>query len=77
MPAMTRLQLLATLSVRHNDIGPVLDGVVDAAMAISGADFADVQLIDGPAGGLRIAAQHGFEQATIFTPPPCPSGRGS
>jgi PAS domain S-box-containing protein len=62
LDAMTRLQKLGTLFVRGGELEPILGQVVEAAIAISGADFGDVQLLDAETGGLRIVAQRGFPQ---------------
>jgi hypothetical protein len=37
-----------------------LEEVVDTAIAITGADFGNVQLLDPHTGDLRIVAQRGF-----------------
>ena len=61
LEAMTRLQELGSLFVREGDLQPVLEQIVDAAIAISGADFGNIQLWDENSG-LKIAAQRGFPQ---------------
>ncbi len=62
LDAMTRLQRLGWLIVGHDELEPVLGEIVDAAMAIAGADFGNIQLIDPASGRLRIAAQRGFDK---------------
>lgn len=57
---MTRLQKLGNLYVRESDFELVLDEIVDAAVAITGADFGNIQLIDHKSGDLRIVGQHGL-----------------
>lgn len=57
---MSRLQKLSVLSVREDRIQPVLAEIVDAAVAITGADFGNIQLLDPASGDLVIAAQRGF-----------------
>ncbi len=61
LDAMTRLQKLGTLSAREGNLEPVLKEIVDAAIAISGADFGNIQLLDPAGGDLRLVAQRGFE----------------
>lgn len=61
LEAMTRLQQVASFSVREADLHSVLEQIVDAAIAISHADFGNIQLLD-PTSGLQIAAQRGFPQ---------------
>jgi len=61
LEAMTRLQELGSLFVREGDLQPVLEQIVEAAIAISGADFGNIQLYDSNSG-LEIAAQRGFPQ---------------
>ena len=60
LDAMTRLQKLGTLFVSEGNLGPVLCEVVDAAIAISGADFGNIQLLDTRSHALRIGAHRGF-----------------
>jgi PAS domain S-box-containing protein len=57
--AMTRLQKLGELSVLGS-VEPVLTEIVDTAIAISGADFGNIQLLDPISSDLRIAAHRGF-----------------
>jgi PAS domain S-box-containing protein len=61
LEAMTRLQQVGSLFVREGDLQSALEQVVDAAIAISKADFGNIQLLDA-GSGLRIAAQRGFPQ---------------
>ncbi len=60
LEAMTRLQKLGTLSVHDGNLEPVLAEIVDAAIAVSGADFGNIQLLDPATSDLRIAAHRGF-----------------
>ncbi len=60
LAAMTRLQKLGLLSVVEGNLDPILAEIVDTAIAISGADFGNIQLLDPERGDLRIAAQSGF-----------------
>ncbi len=60
LDAMTRLQKLGTLFVHEGNLEPILGEIVDAAIAISGADFGNIQLLDLKSSDLKIAAQRGF-----------------
>jgi PAS domain S-box-containing protein len=62
LDAMTRLQKLATLFVRERTLESVLEEIVDVAIAISGADFGNIQLIDAATSDLKIVAQRGFPE---------------
>lgn len=46
----------------RDHLGMALAEIVDAAIAISGADYGNIQLLDSKSGVLRIVAQHGFPQ---------------
>ncbi|HEV7577456.1 MAG TPA: PAS domain-containing protein [Caldimonas sp.] len=62
MAAMKRLQEVSTRLVRDgDDIAPLLE-IVDAAIAITGADMGNIQLLDPAPGSLRIVASRGFER---------------
>lgn len=56
LDAMTRLQGLAALSVPEGGVARVLAEILDAAIAIAGADMGDIQLLDPATGDLRILA---------------------
>ena len=58
--AMTRLQKLSALFLRDGDLVSVLTEIVDASIAISGADFGNIQLLDAESGRLQIVATRGF-----------------
>ena len=62
LDAMTRLHRLALLSVSEDSLEPVLGEVVDVAIAVSGADFGTIQLLDAKSSDLRIVAHRGFPQ---------------
>jgi len=62
LDAMTRLHRLGTLVIKDSDPQPVLNEVVDTAIAIAGADFGNIQFVDARTGHLRIVAQRGFPQ---------------
>jgi signal transduction histidine kinase/CheY-like chemotaxis protein len=54
-----RLLKIGSLSLEGGSLKPVLDEVVAAAIAFSGADFGNIQLRDPRSGDLQIAAQAG------------------
>jgi signal transduction histidine kinase/DNA-binding response OmpR family regulator len=59
--AMTRLHEVGTRCVRAgNDFAQCLDGILDAAIELTGACKGNIQLIDPASGALKIAAQRGF-----------------
>jgi signal transduction histidine kinase/CheY-like chemotaxis protein len=60
--AMRRLQKLGALFVQEGNLESVLGEIVDAAIAIAGADFGNVQLLDPASRTLRIVAHRGFPQ---------------
>jgi len=62
LDAMTRLQKLGSMFVHEGNLRPILIEIVDAAIAISGADFGNIQLLDKKTGTLRIAASRNFPQ---------------
>ncbi|MFB3886066.1 MAG: GAF domain-containing protein [Thermodesulfobacteriota bacterium] len=62
LDAMTRLQKVGTLFVREGNLEPVLGEIVDAAIAISSADFGNIQLLDSKSSDLKIAAHRGFPE---------------
>src|SRR5262245_225091 len=62
LDAMTRLQKIGAIFVEKGDLSEVLDEVVEAAIAISGADKGNLQLFDATSGRLTIVAHRGFDQ---------------
>lgn len=60
LEAMIRLQRLGALQVRDGELQPIFLEIVDAAMAICGADFGNIQIVDRDSSKLSIAAQRGF-----------------
>ena len=60
LEAMKLLQEIGMLYIHRGNLEPVLTEVVDAAIAITGADFGNLQLVDPVSSDLRIRAQHGF-----------------
>jgi two-component sensor histidine kinase len=51
---------VSTRFVRHGDAPAFLEQVLETAMAVTGADFGNIQLLDPQHGTLDIAAQRGF-----------------
>ena len=62
LDAMTALHKLAMLSVKETDLATILGEILDAAIAISGADFGSIQLLDPKSSDLRIMGQRGFPE---------------
>ncbi|MEW6440831.1 MAG: PAS domain S-box protein [bacterium] len=60
LDAMTRLQRIGTLFVSGDNLEPVFQEIVEAAIAISNADFGNIQLLESKSSSLRIAVQRGF-----------------
>jgi PAS domain S-box-containing protein len=58
--ALRRLHEISTKLSAHNDIVTLLGDVLDAAIAVTGADMGNVQLLDPATGGLIIVVQRGF-----------------
>jgi two-component system CheB/CheR fusion protein len=65
LDAMVRLQSVAVVYSGQRSLEPILDEIVEAAIAISGADMGNIQLVDSASGQLKIAAQRGFQPAWI------------
>lgn len=55
------LALLSECSRPHAEIGAVLDCALDRSLALMGARFGNVQLMDWRSGVLKITAQRGFQ----------------
>jgi GAF domain-containing protein len=58
--ALAQLHKLAILASDEADLGPILGEIVDVAIAISGADFGTIQLMDPKTSRLRIVGHRGF-----------------
>jgi two-component system CheB/CheR fusion protein len=65
LDVISRLHAVGTMYSGESTLQAVLAEVVDAAIAISGADMGNVQLIDSASGNLVIAAHRGFEASWI------------
>src|SRR5215472_5567471 len=62
LEALAMLHELAMLSVGEAGLKPILSEIVDVAIAVSGADFGNIQLLDPKSSDLKIGAQRGFPQ---------------
>ncbi len=62
LETMKILQKLGMLFLQEESLEQILSHVLDAAIAISGADFGNVQIMDPKSCCLKIAVQHGFPQ---------------
>jgi PAS domain S-box-containing protein len=60
--AMTRLHELSTRLLASTELQPLLEGVLDATIALLNADFGNVQLYNPQTGALEIVAHRGFQQ---------------
>ncbi|MFZ0927671.1 MAG: PAS domain S-box protein [Syntrophobacteraceae bacterium] len=61
LAAMKRLHRIGTRFVRNSELGRVLEEAVETAIAITGSDMGNMQLLDN-SGELKIVAHRGFEQ---------------
>lgn len=60
LDATSRLLKIGSLFLQAGNLTVVLDEILDAAIAVSGADFGNIQLLDRASGGLKIGAYRGF-----------------
>jgi PAS domain S-box-containing protein len=58
--AMQRLQDISTRLLGETDLNAMLEGFLDAAIEITGADMGNIQLLGASNGQLKIVAQRGF-----------------
>ncbi len=65
LQALSRLHRLAMQSLEETGLAPILGEILDAAIAISSADFGTAQLLDPATSDLRIVAQRGFEPSWV------------
>lgn len=61
LDAMSTLQRLGALFIAEGNLETILDEIVSAAVAITGANFGSIQLFDPETGSLDLVAQRGFE----------------
>ena len=62
LEAMKILQKIGMLYIHEGNLEHILTEIVDAAIAITGSDFGNIQLIDPQSSDLRIAAQRNFPE---------------
>ncbi|MBV8336131.1 MAG: response regulator, partial [Alphaproteobacteria bacterium] len=63
LQAVSRLREVGEQCIRAaNDFNECLEIILDAAIAVTGADRGNIQLLDVASGALKIAAQRGFQQ---------------
>src|SRR5262249_34099023 len=62
LAGMRRLQQVSTRLVQTSDAAALLLEIVDAAIAVTGADMGNIQLLDRDSGALKIVANRGFER---------------
>src|SRR5262249_30226901 len=63
---LQRLNSVAALFIAEpSDLEAVLNEIVDAAMAIAGSDFANIQLLTPGSSGARIVAHRGLPQSWL------------
>jgi PAS domain S-box-containing protein len=74
--ATSRRNKPAVQSANDSDLKPMLDEILDAAIHISGADFASIQLID-PMSHLRVVDTFGLPQSWIDFWNRVPEDRGA
>jgi PAS domain S-box-containing protein len=60
LDAMNRLYDISTLFIHKDNWSQVLTKIVETAIAISGADFGNIQLLDDNSSRLNIVAHYGF-----------------
>jgi PAS domain S-box-containing protein len=65
LAAMKRLQDVSARFVEEGDLDTLLEDVMDAAIAIAGADMGTLQLVKPEPERLDIVAQRGFEQSYL------------
>jgi PAS domain S-box-containing protein len=66
LKAIERLREVGNLCARAgHDFEQCLDEIVVAAVAVTGADMGNIQLLDDESGALRIAAQRGFAESFL------------
>jgi two-component system CheB/CheR fusion protein len=61
LDATNRLVKASTTFFERGNLQSVLVEIVDAAIAVTGADFGNIQLLERESGDLKIAAQSGFQ----------------
>ena len=77
LSALALLHELSTRWLARDETLPLLEEVLEATMALLGADFGNVQLHDPESGTLRIVAQRGFEREFLDHFASVPAGTGA
>ena len=63
LKAMRRLNEIGTMCAKDgNDVETCLKDILNVSIEITGADKGNIQLVENETGGLRLAAQSGFEE---------------
>ncbi len=65
LTSMQQLHAMTTRLIAARDIPAALNEILDAVIAIQGADFGKVRVYNPALNGLEIVAQRGFEQSFI------------
>jgi two-component system CheB/CheR fusion protein len=65
LDAVSRLLKIGSLYLQEGNLSQVLGEILDTAIAASGADFGDIQLLDRASGHLEIAVHRGFSPAWV------------
>jgi PAS domain S-box-containing protein len=65
LAGMNRLHAVSTRFVSQDGLQSLLDAILDAALAITGADKGNLQLLTPGSGELSIAVHRGFDQAFV------------
>lgn len=65
LDGMQRLQDISSRLVQQNDIQPLLDEILDAALQITGAPMGNMQLVEPDTGDLILFSQRGFSQEFV------------
>jgi len=60
LATMSRLHQISTRALANAELEPLLQDVLEASIALLGADYGKVQLCDPHTGALRLVAQQGF-----------------
>ncbi len=77
LEATRRLLALGSTFIREADFEPVLDEIVDAGIAIAGADCGNCQLLDAESGQLRTVGHRGLPDWWLAHWAALAEGRGS
>jgi hypothetical protein len=65
LQSLIRLHEVSTRFVRNGDAPEFLGQVLETAMAVTGADFGTIQLLDPQSGTLAITAQRAFSAESL------------